>query len=115
MGGLAFLPWEEWAARAIHRLAVALKRLLYRTQRRRSLSRSTGWPETEGTVESIQWDTSFPREEVSYSFETGRGKFSGYNWVWFESPNDTQFHVGDTVAVRYLQDDPSESVLLKLK
>ncbi len=79
MGGLAFLPWEKWAARTLHSLAVGITRLTYKMQRRRSLSRSNGWPEVEGTVEGIQWDSSFPREEVSYSFRTDRGDFSGYN------------------------------------
>jgi hypothetical protein len=115
MGGLAFLPWEKWAARVLHGLAVGIKRFFYKMQRRRSLSRSKEWPEAEGIVEGIQWDSSFPREEVSYSFRTDRGDFSGYNWIWFESPNDPQFHVGDKVAIRYVQDDPAKSVLLKIK
>jgi hypothetical protein len=115
MGGLAFLPWEKWAARALHSVAIIATRFIYRMQRRHNLSRSKGWPEIEGIVESIQWDSSFPREEVSYSFRTNEGDFSGYNWVWFESPNDPQFHVGDKVVIRYAQRDPAESVLLKVK
>jgi hypothetical protein len=114
MGGLAFLPWEKWLARAFHRFATEITKLSYKIRRRRTLIRSKAWPETEGIVESIQWDSSFPRQEISYSFTTDQGSYSGYDWVWFESPNDPQFHIGDKVVIRYVQDGPAESVLLKL-
>lgn len=115
MGGLAFLPWEKWIARAFHTFAAGLKRWSFKMRRQRNLARSKGWPEIRGIVESVNWDSSMPREEVCYSFQTERGDYNGYDWVWFESPNDPQFHVGDAILIRYAQDDPAKSVLLRLK
>ena len=114
MGGLALLPWEKWAARVLHTLGIAIRRSLYRLQRRRSLARSTGWPEAEGTVESVKWDSSVPREEIAYTYETNGGVHSGYHWLWFESPNDRQPRAGDKIVIRYVPDDASESVFLRL-
>ena len=110
----AFLPWEEWLARLLHVLAIALRRLVYKLRRRRSLARSSGWTEVEGIVESVQWDTSLPREEIAYSFSTGQGDQSGYQWLWFDSPNERQPHVGDKVRLRYNQQNPEESVFISV-
>jgi hypothetical protein len=110
----AFLPWEKWLGRLLHTVAITIQRLLYRMRRRRLLARSSGWPETEGTVQSVQWDSSLPREEIGYSFTTRRGDQSGYHWLWFDSPNERQPHVGDKIMVRYDETKPEESVFLRV-
>jgi hypothetical protein len=113
MGALAFLPWEKWAARLLHALAIAIRRLLYKMRRRRSIARSAGWPETEATVERLNWDVSLPREEVAYSYAIDRDVYAGHHWLWFDSPNDPQPHVGDKVLVRFRRDNPAESCFPK--
>jgi len=42
VAGTAFLPWEEWLARLLHPLAVAIKRRLHEVRRRRCLDRHRG-------------------------------------------------------------------------
>jgi hypothetical protein len=108
----AFLPWEKWLGRLFHILAIAIQRLLYRMRRRRLLARSSRWLEVEGTVEGVQWDTSLPREEIAYSFTTNGGNQSGYQWIWFDSPNDHQPRVGDKIRLRYNPRNPEESVFV---
>jgi hypothetical protein len=110
----AFLPWEKWIGRLLHVLAIAVRRLIYRMQRRRSLARSSGWPETEGTVQSVQWDSSLPREEIAYSFVTDRGSQAGYHWLWFDSPSERQPKVGDKITVRYDENAPDKSVFIRV-
>jgi hypothetical protein len=77
MAGTPFLPWEEWLARLLHPLAVALRKWLYQVGRKRSLVRSEGWGQTDGTVHEVKWDRSNPREEVVYSYSTARGTTQG--------------------------------------
>jgi|SRR5579862_1080021 len=110
----AFLPWEKWLGRLFHILAIAIQRLLYRMRQRRLLARSSGWLEVEGTVESVQWDTSLPREEIAYSFTTERGDQSGYQWIWFDSPNERQPRVGDKIKLRYDPRNPEESIFISV-
>jgi hypothetical protein len=108
----AFLPWEKWLARLFHTLAIALRKAAYKTKRRRDLSRSLRWTETVGTVESVVWDTSFPREEIGYSYQTENEIRTGYYWTWFESPDEPQPQTGDKIKLRYNQNDPEESVFV---
>jgi hypothetical protein len=110
----AFLPWEKWLGRLLHILAIAIRKLLYKIQRRRSLTRSSEWREIEGTVRSIQWDSSLPREEIAYSFATDQGDQSGHQWLWFDSPNERQPQVGDKIRLRYNQQNPEESVFVRV-
>ena len=110
----AFLPWEKWLGHLLHILAIAIRKLLYRIRRRRSLARSLGWPETDGIVRSVQWDSSLPREEIAYSFTADRGDQSGYQWIWFDSPNQRQPHVGEKIRLRYNPQNPDESVFLSV-
>jgi hypothetical protein len=112
MAGTAFLPWEEWLARLLHPLAVTLRRWLYKKQRDRLLARSEGWPQAEGTVFSINWDSSFPREEILYSYSTEQGYFSGSHWRWFDSSDAREVKVGARILLRYSIEDPAESVFL---
>jgi hypothetical protein len=117
MAGLAFLPWEDWIRRLLHRFAVAVRRWLHKRRRQWALTRSQGWPETEGTLQRINWDSSWPREEIVYSYSTEHGRYSGFYWQWFESPvkvsENPEQHVGDKVRVRYGQDDPADSIFMK--
>ena len=109
----AFLPWEKWLGRLVRVVAIAIQRFLYNVRRRQSLARSSGWIETEAIVERIECDSSLPREEIAYWFTTAGGRYTGYQWLWFESTNDRQPHVGDKILVRYDDKNPEESVFLK--
>jgi Protein of unknown function (DUF3592) len=101
MAGIAFLPWEEWIARGLHRL-----------QRKRSLAMSANWPQAEGTVHGVNWDGSHPREEVVYSYSTERGFYSGYFWRWFDSSDVREVRVGDAITLRYDPEEHDRSVFL---
>jgi len=81
LAGTAFLPWEKWFAWLVHKLAVAIRRQSHRIKRQRSLSRSESWPQVEGTVEGINWDSSNPREEVVYSYSTPQGINLGHSGI----------------------------------
>ena len=113
MAGTALLPWEEWLARLLHPLYVAVRRRLYKRQRRRDLHESEGWPEAKGEVHSKTWDSSLPREELLYSYSTSQGYYSGTHWVWFERSEPHEVKVGDRIVVRYMPDDPQRSVFLR--
>ena len=110
----AFLPWEKWIARLFHVLAVALRRAAYEAKRRHDLSRSAAWAEAVGTVETVKWDTSFPREEIGYSYTTPDGVQTGYSWTWFESPNEPQPRIGDKIRLRYNEENPGDSVFIRV-
>jgi hypothetical protein len=109
----AFLPWEKWLAQLLHPLYVALKRSLYKRQRRRDLDESEGWPEAEGTIHSKKWDSSLPREELLYSYSTPEGYFSGGHWLWFERSDAREVKIGDRIVLRYRRGGPEENVFLK--
>jgi hypothetical protein len=112
MAGTAFLPWEEWLARLLHALAVALRRWLYRTRRKKDLTRSKGGGQTRGTVQDVKWDSSNPREEVVYSYSTERGYYSGSYWHWFDSSDKRQVRVGNRITLRFDPEDHESSVFL---
>jgi hypothetical protein len=114
MAGIAFLPWEKWLARLIHPFIIAIRRLFYKAAKKRALARSQGWPETGGTVHQIMWDSSNPREEIMYSYSAQDEYYSGAAWIWFESPNERQPHVGDKIRLRYNQRNPEESVFVSV-
>jgi hypothetical protein len=101
MAGTAFLPWEKWLARLVHSLVVAIKKRLHEVRQRRFLKQSQDWPQTQGSVLVINWDSSCPREEILYSYSTEQGYQSGSFWHWFEPSNQRQVRVGDKVVVRY--------------
>jgi hypothetical protein len=105
MAGLAFLPWEKLFGPLVHSLDVSIRRRLYLARRGRSLALSAGWSQAEGTVHSVNWDSSYPREEIVYSYSTERGYYSGYFWRWFDSSDAREVRVGDRIALRY---DPAE-------
>ena len=113
MAGTAFLPWEEWLARLLHPLAVAVKRWLHELRRRRCLERSQDWPQTQGTVFVINWDSSCPKEEVVYSYSTEQGYQSGSFWHWFDRSTPRQVEVGDEIVVRYDPTNHQNSVFLQ--
>src|SRR5579859_4320854 len=104
MAGTALLPWEQWLARLIHPLYVAIRRSLYERQRRRDLDESEGWPEAEATVVSKTWDSSLPREELLFSYATRQGYYSGSHWMWFERSEPREVIVGDRIVLRYRPD-----------
>lgn|SRR5271157_4781945 len=109
----AFLPWEKWLARLLHPIAVAIKRWLYQVRRNRCLERSQDWPQTQGTVIVINWDSSCPREEIFYSYSAEQGYQSGSFWHWFDRSNLNQVRVGDQVVVRYDPGNQQDSVFLQ--
>jgi len=113
LAGTAFLPWEKWFAWLVHKLAVAIRRRSHRIQRQQSLSRSESWPQVEGTVEGINWDSSNPREEVVYSYSTSQGYRSGSFWHWFDSATPRQIRIGDRVVLRFNPSNGEESVFLQ--
>lgn len=113
MGGLAFLPWEDWIARLLHPVAVAIRRWTYISRRRRSLVSSEAWPETQGYIHSINWDSSNPREEIVYSYSTEQGYQAGSSWRWFDRSSRSELRVGDKVILRYKPKNHAESVFLR--
>src|SRR5258706_2077044 len=115
MAGTAFLPWEKWIAQLLHPLAVVIRRWLYQRRRRRLLGQSEGWPETYGTIHSIRWDTSFPREEVLYSYNTGSEYYSGLCWHWFDKSDARELKIGDRVVLRYSRENPAKSVFVEFR
>jgi hypothetical protein len=113
MAGTALLPWEEWIARLLHPLYVAIRRTLHSRHRRHELRESEGWPQAEGTIMSKSWDSSLPREELLYSYSTPAGYYSGSHWLWFERSEPHEVKVGDQILLRYCPDSPERSVFLK--
>jgi|SRR5579872_1061391 len=113
MAGTAFLPWEKWIARLIHPLVVAFRRWLHQRSMRRSLEKSEGWPETEGTVFNIGWDSSNPREEIIYTYSANGEYYSGSCWRWFEHSNTQEVRAGGRLVLRYNPENRSESVFLR--
>jgi len=69
--------------------------------------------ETEGSIQRINWDSSWPREELVYSYCTERGYSAGSYWRWFEPCNAREVRVGDRIVLRYNPEDPDEAVFLK--
>jgi hypothetical protein len=97
----------------LHPLYVAIRRQLFQAERLRSLARSERWPQTDGSIFSINWDSSLPREELLYSYSSERGYYSGSHWRWFDSANAHEVRVGDRITLRYDPDNPEKSVFLK--
>jgi len=114
MGGLALLPWERWAARLLRWMAVAIARQASRLRRWWSLSQSAVWPEVEGTVEQVIWDSSWPRDEIAYSYCIEGASYSGYHYAWFNPSNRSQVREGDKALLRYKPNNPEESVFVRL-
>lgn len=113
MAGTALLPWEEWLARLVHPLYVAIRRSMYMRQRNRDWVESEGWPEAEGAIQSKRWDSSLPREELLYSYSTPQGYYSGSHWQWFERSEPREVKIGDRIVLRYSPSDPGRTVFLK--
>jgi hypothetical protein len=115
MAGTAFLPWEKWIVQLLHPLLVAVRRWVWKRQRGRLLAESGEWPEAEGTVVSIKWDSSFPREEILFNYHTALGYFAGSHWHWFEKSEAREVKAGDRLLLRYNSSDPEQSVFLKFE
>lgn len=111
----AFLPWEKWLARLLHPIYVAIRKWLYEGQRRRELDESRAWPEAEGTVVAIKWDSSLPREEVLFNYHTDLGYFAGSHWRWFEKSEAREVKAGDRLLLRYSAGDPGRSVFVRFQ
>jgi hypothetical protein len=58
VAGTALLPWEEWLARLLHPIIVAVRRWSYERRHTRDLARTANWPKTEGTVHVVNADFS---------------------------------------------------------
>jgi hypothetical protein len=115
MAGLAFLPWEQWIGRLVHAVAVAIMRKLHQLRRTRSLEMSAAWPQTDGTVHAINFDSSYPREEIVYYYSTESGYHSGFFWRWFDSLDLRAAQVGDRLMLRYDPEEHDKSVLLTFR
>jgi hypothetical protein len=114
MAGTAFLPWEKWIAQLLHPVYVAIRKWLYKRQRRQDLQGSEGWPEAEGTIHSKRWDSSLPREELHYSYVTKEGYYAGSHWRWFEPSDPHDVKVGDGIVLRYRPGKPEQTVFVRL-
>ena len=78
MAGTALLPWEQWLAKLLHPPYVAVRRWMLKKGREENLVRSQQWPQIEGKVHEIQWDSSLPREGLLYSYSCAAGYYSGF-------------------------------------
>ena len=115
MGGLAFLPWEQWIGRLIHAVAVAIRKRMYQRRRKRSLAVSATWQQADGTVHQVNSDFSNPREEIVYYYSTQTGYHSGFFWRWFDASDVIQVRVGDLIKLRYDLADHDKSVVLSFR
>jgi hypothetical protein len=111
----AFLPWEKWLARLLHPLYVRVRRWLLKRQQARLLTRSANWPEAEGSIYRIVWDSSLPREQLLYSYSINGDYFSGGSWHWFERSDARQLSAGDKITVCFNPAHPEESVFVRFK
>jgi hypothetical protein len=96
MAGTALLPWEEWLARPLHPIIVAIRRWSYLRRHNRELAQTASWTKTEGTVQEVKSDFSNPREQVDYFYYTERGYYSGSFWHWFERAKPRQIRIDDS-------------------
>jgi hypothetical protein len=112
MAGIAFLPWEKWLAQLLHPAYVRFRRWCFERKKQQWLSRSKHWPQTQGLISSIQWDSSLPREGLHYSYSSEEGYFAGFSWRWFDASIPVEVRPGDRVLLRYNPEDPDESVVL---
>jgi hypothetical protein len=115
MAGIAFLPWEKWLAELLHPAYVRFRRWFFERKKQQWLLRSEGWPQAEGIVNSIQWDSSLSREGLRYSYSPEQGNFSGFSWRWFDASIPVEVRSGDRVLLRYNPEDPDESVVLECR
>ena len=113
MAGTALLPWEEWFARLLHAITVAIRRWSHKRRYTRELARTTNWPNTEGTIQRVCPDFSYPREQIDYFYSTERGYHSGSYWHWFDGAIPGQLLVDDRIVVRYDPADHERSVFLR--
>ena len=113
MAGVAFLPWEKWLAQLLHPLYVRIRRGSFERNRQRRLFRSETWPKAQGTISSVQWDSSLPREGLWYSYNPQEGYYSGFCWRWFDSAIPMRVRVGGQVVLRYNPSNPDESVVVE--
>ena len=112
MAGTALLPWEEWLAKLLHPLHVALRRKIFKRQREKELSNSNSWPKVEGVIHRIEFDSSLPREGLLYAYECKDGYYSGLYWRWFELDKPRAVKIGDRIILRYNPDKLEDSVFL---
>lgn len=113
VAGTAFLPWEEWLARLLHPVIVAIRRWSYGRRRLRDLARSGNWARAEGIVQMVNADFSNPRERIDYFYSTERGYYSGSFWHWFDRANPRQMRVNDRIVLRYDPADHERSIFLQ--
>jgi hypothetical protein len=80
--------------------------------REENLVRSQQWPQIEGKVHEIQWDSSLPREGLLYSYSCAAGYYSGFYWHWFERTNIREVKAGDRINLRCNPENAGESVFI---
>ncbi len=113
MAGTAFLPWEEWLARLLDPLYVRIRRWSFDRKRQRLLFQSDTWPQVRGTISSVQWDSSLPREGLWYSYNPPEGYYSGFCWRWFDSAVPMHVRAGDQMLLHYNPSNPNESIVVE--
>lgn len=113
MAGTALLPWEEWLARLLHPVVVAIRQRSYERRHIRDLAQTESWPKTEGTVQRVTPDFANPREQIHYYYSTERGYYSGSYWHWFDRANSVQIRTDDRIELRYDPADHEHSVVVR--
>jgi Protein of unknown function (DUF3592) len=119
-GGGGGSPWLILIPLLFFSVAMSWPRLL----RRWRLSNTAGWPESEGVVESADWDygrgkqASTPVAEVSYCYQVEGERFSGYWRLGFRSSTQATDFVNETrgrkLELRYKKAKPEKSFVVKV-
>jgi hypothetical protein len=112
VAGTALLPWEEWLAKLLHPLYVVLRWKLSERRRKKDLSKSKTWPNLDGVIHQIEFDSSLPSEGLRYAYECEKGYYSGPHWRWFERDKPRAVKIGDRIILRYSPEKPEDSVFV---
>jgi hypothetical protein len=112
VAGTAFLPLERRLTQLLHPLYVRIRKWHSEHETRGLLLKSQTWLRVRGTITSVQYDSSLPREGLWYAYNPREGYYSGFSWRWFDSTIPMHVLAGDLVLLRYNPSNPDASVIV---